>query len=130
MTNEVKLSVGSTGESVYLLRTVVASIAARLDFSLDDIDDLTLAVSEAAAFLLAEATHLSRLSLRVAASGSRVEAVLSIDPSGVEWPPPNVRNGLAWKILSGLADEADFVHEAGGPAIRLVKNGSAREDRQ
>lgn len=125
MHNEVKLWVGSSGESVYVLRTVAASLAARLDFSLDEIDDLTLAVSEAAACLLAEGKRSSRLSMRAGVSGQGIEAVLAIDATGVEWPPPNLESGLAWKILSALADRAEFVMENQGPGIRLVKNSSS-----
>ncbi len=127
MTHEVKISVGSTGESVYLLRTVVASLAAKLDLSLDDIDDLSLAVSEAAAFLLAEATQGSRLVMRISTSKSGVEAVLSIGSAGGEWPPADIENTLAWKILSALADQAEFVRDDEGPAIRLLKAGPQKE---
>lgn len=129
MTSEVKLWVGSAGESVYLLRTVVASLAARLHFSLDDIEDLSLAVSEAAAFLLAEPEEGSRLSMRISSSESGIEAVLSVGGSGGEWPPWDFEKSLAWKILSALADQAEFVHGDEGPAIRLVKAGPRKEPR-
>ena len=45
-------------ESAYLsvLRTATAGLAARLDFTLDEIEDLRIAVDEACAMLLPEAT--------------------------------------------------------------------------
>lgn len=127
MANEVRLSVPSSEESLYLFRTVVASIAARLEFSLDDIDDVALAVSEAAAFLSGEAGELSRMSMRVAAEGSLVEATLWTERQLSPWPPENAQDGLAWKILSALTDRAEFLTQPDGPGIRLVKKSSSAE---
>ena len=44
-------------ESAYLsvLRTAAAGLAARLDFTLDEIEDLRIAIDEACAMLLAQA---------------------------------------------------------------------------
>lgn len=125
--NEVKLSVAATGESVYVLRTVLASLAARMDFSLDEIDDLYLAVSEAAAFLVNAGNEASRLNMRASSSRGGITAVLWIDGSSIQWPPPAAENGLAWKILSALTDEAQFVDEPEGPGIRLWKQGFDRD---
>jgi serine/threonine-protein kinase RsbW len=50
-------------ESAYLsvLRTTTAGLAARLDFTLDEIEDLRIAVDEACAMLLAQAIPGSSL---------------------------------------------------------------------
>src|SRR3954449_5938914 len=50
-------------QSAYLsvLRTATASLASRLDFTLDDIEDLRIAVDEACAMLLSQAVAGSSL---------------------------------------------------------------------
>ena len=47
--SEVELRLPADGAYVSVLRTLTAALAARLDFTIDDIEDLRIAVSEAAA---------------------------------------------------------------------------------
>lgn len=49
---QVELCLPAQGAYVSVLRTTTAALAARLDFTLDDIEDLRMAVSEAAAICL------------------------------------------------------------------------------
>ena len=52
---------------ISVLRTVTASLAARRDFTIDEIDDLRIAVDEASALLLPHATAGAALGRRSAA---------------------------------------------------------------
>lgn len=51
----VELTVPASASYVSVLRTVTASLAARRDFTIDEIDDLRIAVDEASALLLPHA---------------------------------------------------------------------------
>ena len=52
---DVSLRVPADGAYVSVLRTMTAGLAARLDFTVDDIEDLRIAVGEACALVLPEA---------------------------------------------------------------------------
>jgi serine/threonine-protein kinase RsbW len=125
VTPDVKLVVPAKPEYVRLLRAVAASLAARLEFTYDRIEDLRLAVSEACATLLALPWEAHLLVLRVFATDERVTVVVCVDaqPGAGAWPPVEVERTLAWKVLSGLADTAVFEDGEEGPAVRLELAG-------
>jgi len=123
---EVKISISPEARFFSLLRTVAASVAARLNLSYDSIDDLRLAVYEAGAFLLRMGTDQSRLSMKFGMLGPEggLEVLLSISSpigssDGPQWPPSDLETTLAWKILSGLTDGAEFFFDEEAPAIRM-----------
>lgn len=119
---DVNVRVPARPEFVHVFRSVIASIAARADFTYDEIDDLRLAVDEAFAQLLAIRSPSTTLSMAVrTVDGGGVEVVASIDADGAAWPPPGVEGTLTWQVLSALADEARFETSDGHPAMRLTK---------
>ncbi len=125
---DLKLVVPARPDYVRLLRAVASSLAARLEFTYDRIEDLRLAVSEACATLLAQPWEARTLVLRVYASGRSVTAVVCSDaePAPASWPPTQVERTLAWRVLSGLADRAAFEIGEEGPAVRLEIAGGVR----
>src|SRR3954469_14991389 len=87
-----------------VVRTATAGLAARLDFTLDEIEDLRIAVDEACAMLLTQAVPGADLECQVAlqSDGMRIAvSVLTLD--GLE---PS-RDTFAWTVLSALAGEVD-----------------------
>jgi serine/threonine-protein kinase RsbW len=103
-TDTVAIKLPAAGAYLSVLRTATAGLAARLDFTLDEIEDLRIAVDEACAMLLSQALpgadlectfHLDDDSMRVGVS------VLTVD--GQE---PS-RDTFAWTVLSALAGEVD-----------------------
>lgn len=121
----VSVSVPARPDFIHVLRSVVAAVAARAEFSFDAIDDLRLAVDEASAQLLslsAPATTLS-MSVTVNDDGGDIEVLASTDAdvsTGV-WPPAGAERTLTWQVLSALADEARFERIGSGPGLRLRK---------
>lgn len=128
MTPDVKVIVPAKPEYVRLLRGVTTSLAARLEFTFDRIEDLRLAVSEACATLLALPWTAEILVLRLSAADGRVTAVVCTDAdAGPDaWPPVEPDRTLAWRVLSGLADTAAFEVGEEGPAVRLELAGRPR----
>jgi serine/threonine-protein kinase RsbW len=93
-------------DSAYLsvLRTATAGLAARLDFNLDEIEDLRIAIDEACAMLLAQAVPGTDLTCEFELTDEAMSisvSVLTVD--GLE---PS-RDTFAWTVLSSLAGDVD-----------------------
>ena len=117
MSADVTVTVPARPDFVRLLRAVVASVGARLDLTYDRIDDLRMVVDEASAQLLQLPSR--NLTMRVT-PGERVVILVLTDaaPNGA-WPPGDLEESLAWKVLSGLADDVRFEIAEGGPVVRI-----------
>jgi hypothetical protein len=83
-------------------------------------------VDEACAAVLSFPGPASTLTMRVIPGGERIEVVVRSDAETdtQRWPPPDMEGSLAWRVLSGLADEASFAVD-GGPAVRVAFRGTA-----
>ncbi|GAA1930982.1 anti-sigma regulatory factor [Nocardioides lentus] len=101
---DVELRLPADGAYVSVLRTAAAGLAARLDFTIDDIEDLRMAVSEACALLLPSALPGSDLHAAFVLSAAEVRTSISVDTAHPEAPD---RDGFAWQVLSALATSAD-----------------------
>lgn len=125
MSEAVTISVPAQTGFIHVLRAVVASLAARLDFSYDDIEDLRLAVDEACAHLLSARAPARQIALDITLSPGHLEILLHTDAEPAEWPPPNAEHTLTWQVLSTLADTASLHREGTRPAIRFAKQRAA-----
>ena len=74
--SDVELRLPADGAYAAVLRTLTAGLAARLDFTMDDIEDLRIAVSEAAAMVLDEADPGADLTCRFRLEPGRTPARL------------------------------------------------------
>ena len=115
----VVLVVPADGSYLAVLRTATAGLAARLQFTLDEIEDLRIAVDEACAILLA----LAAGQVEVTAQFDVTDAVLSID---VSVPVPGDAalpggNSFAWQVLTALAGEVSTKTDGERATIRLAK---------
>lgn len=119
--------VPSRPEFIHVLRAVTASVAARLDYSYDEIEDLRLAVDEACALLLTDGGRSTDLQLVITPSDDGVEVVVCTNGEAAEWPLPRAPESLAWQILGALADGVEYVRWEGMPAVRLAKRLHAAE---
>jgi hypothetical protein len=130
---DVSLNVPAKPDYLHVVRAVVSGVGARQGLSYDAINELCLAASEAAAYLLgltpvepnSPGGRRRRLSVRMRAD-SDIDITVMTDAPVPTWPPPTQRT-LAWRILAGLVDDVSFVVEEGCPAIRLALSGPARE---
>jgi serine/threonine-protein kinase RsbW len=115
----VRITVPARAEFLHVVRTVVASVAARHDLTLDAIEDLRIAVDEACAQLLG--VRGSEIAVEIAPRGDGVEAVCSTDAIVTMWPPDGVQHSLATQVLRGLADSVAWELTAAGPSVRVGK---------
>ena len=100
----VEIRLPATSAYLSVLRTATAGLAARLDFTLDEIEDLRIAVDEACAMLLPQAVPGADLECRFELTEDAIDVrvgVLTVD--GQE---PS-RDTFAWTVLTALAGEVD-----------------------
>lgn len=115
----VTLRVPPLADHVTLLRTVVSGIAARRDYTLEQVDDLRMAVEEAAVLLLRH-TDGTPLELRAVVEDHQLRVDLSthvatadavVDPSS-----------FSWMILQALTDDLSTSVEGSTASLTLVKH--------
>jgi serine/threonine-protein kinase RsbW len=102
--DRVTIQMPAEGAYLSVLRTATAGLAARLDFTLDEIEDLRIAVDEACGMLLGQAAPGANLKCDFTLGPDRISiavSALSLQPR-----PPS-RDTFAWTVLSALAGNAD-----------------------
>jgi len=104
------------------LRLTAASLAARCDLTIDDIEDLRLAVDEASALLLPHAVEGSALTARFHLAPGRLAVSATVDTGGDAEPD---RAGFAWTVLGALANSVDVEQSAGRLTITITKTREA-----
>lgn len=114
---EVELRLPADGAYASVLRTLAASLAARLDFTMDDIEDLRIAVSEAAAMVLDEAAEGAVLDCRFGLQARELTITISADADSPEAPD---YESFGWQVLATLAAEAAIDATADTYAVRLT----------
>lgn len=114
---DVELRLPADGAYASVLRTLTAGLAARLDFTMDDIEDLRIAVSEAAAMVLDEADPGAELDCRFRLDPGRLTVVVAT--TAAEPVAPDYES-FGWQVLATLAEEASIEAAPGTYAVRLV----------
>ncbi len=110
--DEVAVTIPADGAYLSVLRTVTAGLAARLDFTLDDIEDLKIAVDEACAMLLASAVAGSDLDLSFWLDHAAPPALtVRVTVATTDGREPS-RDTFSWTVLTALAGEVDAVSES------------------
>jgi len=102
--DEVAIRMPADGAYLSVLRTATAGLAARLDFTLDEIEDMRIAVDEACAMLLSQAIPGSGLECGFRLGQDSITISVS-----VRCVAPRVPAGdtFAWTVLSALAGSVD-----------------------
>lgn len=104
------------------LRSFVGSAAAQLRLSVDDIDDVRLAVDEAFSYLLGIAPSASGVVVSLLPTAQELIITVAIDAAVSPWPPAGVQETLSWKVMSGLVDRVALERSAeDSPSIVIVK---------
>jgi len=115
---EVRLSMPAVPELIRLARLTAAGLAARLAFSLDDVEDVKIAIDELCHLLVSAAGGKGTLTLtyRLVGDSLVVEGAAEAD-SGTE-PRPNELSAL---ILAAVADEHEVSHRDGSLHFSFIK---------
>ena len=114
----VSLRLPADGAYLSVLRTATAGLASRLDFTLDDIEDLRIAVDEACAMLLPQVAADADLSCEFELSEGLLRVAVSVETVDGQQPS---RDTFAWTVLSALAGEVDSSVDGKRVTITLLK---------
>ena len=114
----VHLTVPADGGYLGVLRTATAGLAARLQFALDEIEDLRIAVDEACAMLLAIAARGAELDCRFAVTEDALTVEVTVlTVRGARLP---AESSFAWKVLTALTTSASATAADGRATISLL----------
>ena len=104
-TTQDHVTVGMPAEGAYLsvLRTATAGLAARLDFTLDEIEDLRIAVDEACAMLLSQAIPGTNLECAFDLGAEEMTITVSVTAAepGVDRPGQGGQHGPGEGVPGG-----------------------------
>ena len=121
----VTVTVPATANHLAVLRTAVGGFAARDQFTLDQVDDLRMAVEEAAVQLLRHSRG-ERISMDVETTGVGVEVRLSAQVADDD--PVIDESSFSWTILRALADDIRIDSRDQQAVIVLAKHRLVIDD--
>lgn len=112
----VELRLPADSAYVSVLRTTTAGLAARLDFPIDDIEDLRIAVGEASAMVLPEAAEDTDLICSFYMSPTSLTVEVAVESATPVQPD---YESFTWQVLSTLATNAEADSSEGRFSVRL-----------
>jgi serine/threonine-protein kinase RsbW len=122
-TDAVDLRVPADPAYLVVVRTATAGLAARLNLSIDEIEDLRIAVDEACSLLLAGRAHPGRTLNASFTVGNGTLAVVIAGPAEVL---PETAS-FSWSVLRALAGEVVTGVNDSGAWIRLTHVGRGEQ---
>jgi len=102
--DQVIVRMPAEGAYLSVLRTATAGLAARLDFTLDEIEDLRIAVDEACAMLLSQAVPGTSLECGFTLGQDNMAIAVSVPCLAPQQPASDT---FAWTVLTALAGSVD-----------------------
>jgi serine/threonine-protein kinase RsbW len=115
----VTLRLPADGQYLAVLRTAAAGLASRLNFTLDDIEDLRIAVDEACAMLLPRASADAVLECSFELKPGELDMAVSVPTTDGALPS---RDTFAWTVLTALAGEVDATADGRTVTITMAKH--------
>jgi len=115
---DVELRIPADSAFLAVLRTATAGLAARLDFTLDDIEDLRIAVDEACAMVLPQAREGSDLVCSFDLAPTRLTVAVTAE---CDAPQPPDDGSFALTVLSALTSEVYAEVEGERLTVRLAR---------
>src|SRR5215831_13923405 len=114
--DQVTVRMPAEGAYLSVLRTATAGLAARLDFTLDEIEDLRIAVDEACAMLLSQAVPGASLECGFTLGHDVMTIAVSVACLAPQQPASDT---FAWTVLTALAGSVD-AHVGPGDLLTIV----------
>jgi serine/threonine-protein kinase RsbW len=105
---DVELRLPAESAYVAVLRMTTAGLAARLDFTLDDIEDLRMAVGEACALVLEHADPAGDLHAGFDLQDGSIRVSVSTDSTSEAQPD---EDSFGWQVLTALTSDVDARRE-------------------
>jgi serine/threonine-protein kinase RsbW len=123
----VQIETPATGEYLAVVRAAATGLAAGLNFTYEQIDDLRIAVDEACAQLLAHRGGAGTLRVAYAVEDAALRVEVTVDPDRDGRPPDLLpKDSFGWQILRAVVDEVDEHIEDGRVLLAFRKRGGAQ----
>ena len=121
--NPIRLTIPASSAWVVLVRTAATACCARLDFGVDRLEDVRLAVDEVAAMLIADADPGSDITCELTPlDRGRLDISLHARTTAGTLPPTDT---FAWAVLTALVDDVTATVDASGITVLLRTSRSA-----
>jgi serine/threonine-protein kinase RsbW len=118
--DKISIRIPAAPEYIRIVRLVASGLASRLDFTIEEIEDLKIAVDELCAYLTGSQGREGTLEISFEIDGAQI----SIDGTGHFRPGDKVRTQLtelSRMILDTVVDSASLEHAQGSPHFSLSK---------
>jgi serine/threonine-protein kinase RsbW len=124
----VQIETPAAGEYLAVVRAAATGLAAGLDFTYEQIDDLRIAVDEACAQLIAHRAGAATLRVAYSVETAALRVEVTVDGADDGGGPPDLlpRDTFSWQILGAVVDEIDERIDAGAVLLAFRKRGGAR----
>ncbi|HWM73720.1 MAG TPA: anti-sigma factor [Nocardioides sp.] len=119
---DVELRLPADGAYASVLRTTTAALAARIDFTIEDIEDLRMAVAEATAMVLEVADDRSDLVSSFALRPGQMTVAVSV---GAQSPAEPDYDSFAWQVLTTLSTSAKVEATDGRFTVSMTMTSTA-----
>ena len=119
--DKLSISIPASPQYLQVVRLIAAGLASRLTFTIDEIEDLKIAVDELAAYLTGTQGREGTLEIEFGVESDRIE----IKGTGKFTPGDKIRTELtefSRQILKTVADDAVLELNDGLPSFSLTKN--------
>jgi serine/threonine-protein kinase RsbW len=121
MRSTVHLEIPASGAYLAVARAAATGLAAQLQFTYEEIDDLRIAVDEACTQLLARRGSATTLNVAYHLAEAELQVDVSIEAS--DRGEPLERDTFAWQILSAMTDDVREQSEDGRLWLSFRKAG-------
>ncbi len=116
LSGPIDVRVPARADALRILRAVAAGVGASTDMPIDAIEELRIAVDEAATLLLRSTTGSTTLHLRLRPDAGSVLIDIASDGRAETWPPDGFHETWPWLVITGMMDAVDTV-STGGPTV-------------
>lgn len=117
----VVATVPAEAGAVHALRAVLAGVAASAGADLEVIDDLRLAITEAAGCLLASSAAGPELQVTITVDGAATEVLAVREGRAAPWPPVGAHADLSIRVLEATVHDLSFDADDDGTSVRFVR---------
>lgn len=114
----MRLELPAASGYLVLARTAVAAMCARLDYPLDRLEDVKLAVDEACSLLLSDTDTDQTLTLSLE-PGEDGDLLATVSATTRHGKAPK-QSSFAWTVLSALVEDVTAIAESGQVSIALA----------
>ena len=118
----IRVAVPANPDVLHLLRSVTASVGARMSMSLDDVEELRIAVDEAATLLLDRVDDAGGRTLELALTCTDRSLTANVTLDGAGASDDDARASWPWRVITAVTDDASIQRTDARLTITFTKS--------